>query len=210
MGTMPAAISHCGRPAASTWVPSRPERSIKAPCGTRMSRTTPVSLAAAPGGGGGLVDPSAGGPRRVVVPQRLDPAMLEDVRKAEAVGPRVSSSWLPCIRQQHADGQHSGGSANGALPAGALPACPHSCAHPPLLHHRACCWWACPRQTAALCRPGLAKWSRALWCRPARLPWWPAARCGRPWAERPTRPRCPHAPGNCRQREPPRWLSSRG
>ena len=39
---------------------------------------------------GPLVDPTAAGPRRVVAAQKLNPGKLEDVRKAEAVGPRVS------------------------------------------------------------------------------------------------------------------------
>ncbi|KAL4438519.1 hypothetical protein ABPG77_000167 [Micractinium sp. CCAP 211/92] len=85
---MPTAISCWGRPVASPWVPSRPERGFDLLYGARRSRPTPVTLAAAPGGSGGLVDPSTGGVRRVVVPQRLDQSVLEDVRKAEAFGPR--------------------------------------------------------------------------------------------------------------------------
>ncbi|KAL4424134.1 hypothetical protein ABPG75_001435 [Micractinium tetrahymenae] len=88
LGAMPTAMSRCGRPAAPAGLPSRHERRMKTFCGARRSMPPPAAVAAAAAGGGGLVDPSASGPRRVVVPQTLDPSLLEDVRKAEAFGPR--------------------------------------------------------------------------------------------------------------------------
>lgn len=50
------------------------------------------------------MDPSAPGKRLVVAPQKLDPHMLEDVRKAEAVGPRVRLGPARCLptRTAHA------------------------------------------------------------------------------------------------------------
>lgn len=92
LGTMSIATSRWGRPAASIWLPSRPEQLfVVSRSGGRNGPTPAAAVPAAAGGGGSLVDPAAGGPRRVVVPQRMDPSLLEDVRKAEASGPRVSS-----------------------------------------------------------------------------------------------------------------------
>lgn len=92
-----------------------------------------MTLAAAPGGSGGLVDPSTGGPRRVVVPQRLDQSVLEDVRKAEAFGPRVSICWS-CLRQEAEPHAHLAGAShtydqtlNQALPTCCPPILPSPC-----------------------------------------------------------------------------------
>lgn len=51
-------------------------------------RCRPAAPRAAAPPGGGLIDPSAGGKRRVVAPQKLDPSTLQDVRRAQAFGPR--------------------------------------------------------------------------------------------------------------------------
>jgi len=66
----------------NTWIARRSSR--------RQRHAAAAVQVAAVAGGGPLLDPSAGGKRRVVVPQRLDPSKLEDVRQAEAFGPRVS------------------------------------------------------------------------------------------------------------------------
>ena len=80
--SLPARSAHCWRPSA---YPCRQQ----APAGSRGTAARPVAAAAAAASGGGLVDPTAAGPRRVVVAPKLDPRLLEDVRKAQAVGPRV-------------------------------------------------------------------------------------------------------------------------
>ena len=58
----------------------------------RSADSLPSAAATGAGGGGGsLIDPSAtAGRRRVLVPPQLNPAVLEDMRKTEAFGPRVS------------------------------------------------------------------------------------------------------------------------
>jgi hypothetical protein len=59
------------------------------PAQLRRARANAATRRHATAATAALVDPSTSGKRLVVTPQKLDVSKLEDVRKAEACGPRV-------------------------------------------------------------------------------------------------------------------------